>query len=110
MKWKSASPADRRVQIVRPLLDVSRETLARFAAQRHICHREDATNTGADILRNRVRHELLPRLRRRFQPALDQTILRAMDILGADAEVAADAARAWLKRQPSKRQIGRAHV
>lgn len=104
MKWQSASPADQRVQMVRPLLDVSKEALRRFALAQGIRHREDATNTSTDLLRNRVRHELLPLLSRRFQPALDRTILRTMENIGADAELAAEAARAWLRLKPTKRR------
>lgn len=105
MKWRSTSPADRRVRVVRPLLDVARETLAQFAEERRIRYREDASNASRDILRNRVRHDLLPQLRRRFQPALNRTILRMMDIVGADAEVALETARAWLRTKTGARRL-----
>jgi tRNA(Ile)-lysidine synthase len=105
MKWGTVSPADDGVRIIRPLLEVTRESLARFAREHGIRYREDASNASLDILRNRVRHELLPLLRRRYQPAIDRTILRTMDIVGADAEFANEAARAWLKLEPSSRRI-----
>jgi tRNA(Ile)-lysidine synthase len=105
MKGHSISPADKRVRVVRPLLEVAREALERFARENGVRCREDASNASRDILRNRVRHELLPLLRRRYQPAIDRTILRAMDIVGADAEFANEAARAWLKLEPSSRRI-----
>jgi len=85
---------------------VSKEALLRFASAHDLRHREDASNASGDFLRNRVRHELLPRLRRDFQPALDQTILRTMENVEADAEVATAAAVAWLKRKPTKRRWG----
>lgn len=93
MKWESVSPADDGVRLIRPLLDVTKETLARFAREQGIRFREDASNDSRDILRNRVRHELLPWLRRRFQPALDRTILRLMDVTAAEAEVVNEAAQ-----------------
>jgi tRNA(Ile)-lysidine synthase len=95
MKWISAAPANRRVQIVRPLLDVAKEDLELFAKANGIAFRADASNASHDILRNRVRRELLPLLRGRFQPALNRTILRVMDLLGADAEAVAKLASAW---------------
>lgn len=104
MRWRSLSPADKRVQIVRPLLDVSQVALEQFARASRIRFREDASNASSDYLRNRVRHELLPLLRSRFQPALDQTLLRLMDIVGADAEVANEAACAWLKLKADPRR------
>jgi tRNA(Ile)-lysidine synthase len=96
MKWCSPSPANSKVQIVRPLLNVSRADLEQFARENKICFREDASNASHDFLRNRIRHELLPLLRGRFQPALNQTVLRLMEIVGAEAQFAEAAAHAWL--------------
>jgi tRNA(Ile)-lysidine synthase len=96
MKWASVSPADGRVRIIRPMLDVTRKAVIQFAREKHIRYREDASNASVDFLRNRVRHEVLPLLRRCFQPAVDSTILRVMDIVGADAELANGFALAWL--------------
>lgn len=97
MKWRSRSPVNPAIQLVRPLLDVSKADLENFARENHIHFREDASNASLDIQRNRIRHELLPCLRRRFQPALDKIVLRVMDIVGAEAEVVAAAAQACLK-------------
>ena len=97
MRWYSVSAVDSGVRIVRPLLDVPKEVLEKFAEQNQVLYREDASNASVDFLRNRVRHELLPLLRRRFQPALNRTILRLMDIAAGDAEIANEAARTWLK-------------
>lgn len=98
MKWRGPSPANRNVEIIRPLLDVNRATLETFSRESKIEFREDASNTARDILRNRLRHELLPRLRRRYQPALNRTVLRAMEIVGSEADFAISAACHWLQR------------
>jgi tRNA(Ile)-lysidine synthase len=95
MKPAAPSPADVEVRLVRPLLEFSRAMLAAYARRHRLRFREDASNACRDIPRNRVRHELIPRLRR-FQPALDTTILRAMELIGAEAEFAAAAAQHWL--------------
>lgn len=117
MKWRSPSPAEVRspafrrsdssvksgrpkaglqTQLVRPLLDVSRAELEAFARERKIRFREDATNAASEIPRNRIRHELLPLLRDRFQPALNRSLLRVMEIVGAESKLAESLARAWL--------------
>ncbi len=96
MKWHSPSPANRTIELVRPLLVVSKAELSAFAAKHEIRFREDASNAFADILRNRVRLELLPLLRRRFQPALDQNVRRLMTIVSGEAEVVDAGAREWL--------------
>ena len=93
MKWHSPSPADAKVRLVRPLLGVSKADLETFARESKIKFREDASNASPDFLRNRIRGELLPLLRKSYQPALTRTVLRAMEIVGAEAEAVAAAAR-----------------
>jgi tRNA(Ile)-lysidine synthase len=92
MKWKNPSPADSRIQLVRPLLDISKSALREFAAREKIPFREDASNNSFNIQRNRIRHELIPLLKKNYQPALDQTIVRVMEILRAESELIAQIA------------------
>ena len=99
MKWHSPSPANPNRRTRASAARREQSDLAAFAAENGIRFREDASNASADILRNRVRHELLPLLRRRFQPALDQSVHRLMTIVGGEAEVVDAAARAWLAKQ-----------
>ncbi|MGH7977650.1 MAG: tRNA lysidine(34) synthetase TilS [Limisphaerales bacterium] len=93
MKWKSASPADRRISIIRPLLDLTKAELQEFARENKIQFRNDATNFSPDFLRNRIRNELLPLLRKDYQPSLNKTILRTMEIAGAESELIGNAAK-----------------
>ena len=96
MKWRTQSASDAGIQLVRPLLDQPKAVLVAYAAEHGICYREDASNAVLDFQRNRIRHELLPLLRRKYQPALDKTISRVMDIVGAEAEFVVGAAEEWL--------------
>ncbi len=96
MKWRSPSPSNPKVALVRPFLDQPKAALRQWAASRKVPFREDASNAHLDIQRNRIRHELLPLLRRQYQPALHRTILRLMDIIGEEAALAAQAAREWI--------------
>jgi len=112
MKGSAPSPADPKIRLVRPLLDASKDELRRFASEKRIRFREDATNVSTDCLRNRIRHELLPLLRRRYQPALDKIVLRLMEITGAEADFTGGAARQWLgssgrEPAPSKKSQSR---
>ncbi len=97
MKWRSPSPVDPKITLVRPLLDTTKEELERFARENKIRFRDDATNFSTDLLRNRIRHELLPLLRKKYQPGLNRTVLRLMEIVSAEADVAGKIARQWLK-------------
>lgn len=100
MKWQNPSPANPKLELVRPLLDQPKETLREFARENKITFREDASNASSDILRNRIRCELLPLLRRKYQPALDRTVARVMEITGAEAECVGQLATDWLATPP----------
>jgi tRNA(Ile)-lysidine synthase len=93
MKGSSRSPADPTVLLVRPLLDFSKAELKSYARANRIRFREDATNISTDFLRNRIRRQLLPLLRKRYQPGLDQAVLRMMDIVGAETEFVGETAK-----------------
>jgi tRNA(Ile)-lysidine synthase len=107
MKWSNPSPADQKIELVRPFLNISKRELAKYARREKLAFREDASNQSRDILRNRVRHELLPLLRRRYQPGLARTVSRVSQIVGEEAEFAIGAARAWLGRNASASRTGR---
>lgn len=102
MKWRNPSPADKTVLLVRPLLDQPKAGLLAFARSEKIRFREDASNNSVDILRNRVRHELLPLLRRHYAPAVGRTVLRAMETIGDEAAFVQAAARGWLRQRQCK--------
>lgn len=95
MKWRSPSPVDREISLVRPLLHLGKAEIEELAKKNRIRYREDASNYSVDFLRNRIRHELLPLLRRHYQPALNKTILRLMEIVGAESELAGEMAALW---------------
>jgi tRNA(Ile)-lysidine synthase len=97
MKWRSPSPVNRTISLVRPLLDLTKDELLDFAQQNRIRFREDRTNALPDALRNRIRNELLPLLRRKYQPALTKAVLRLMEIVGAEADTIGELAGQWLK-------------
>jgi tRNA(Ile)-lysidine synthase len=103
MKWRSPSPVDSKIVLVRPLLDAAKAGLRGFARERKIRFRDDATNAMLAAPRNRVRNELLPLLLRHYQPALAKTVLRLMEIVGAEADLVGETARQWLRSSPAKR-------
>ncbi len=49
-------------EIVRPLLDFSRQEIRKFALSNKIRWREDSSNAQDDYLRNRIRHRIIPLL------------------------------------------------
>ena len=99
MKWRNPSPADPEIELVRPLLKETKMDLREYARRERISFREDESNAWVDLRRNRIRHELLPLLQQRYQPALARTIPRLMDIIGMESEFVSEAARRWLGRK-----------
>ena len=95
MPWEAASPEDSGIRLIRPLLEERRVDLLEFARTERIRFREDASNRSLDIARNRVRHALLPVLRRRYQVALDSVILRTMTTLRDAATWIGETAETW---------------
>jgi len=67
--------------VIRPLLDCSREAVRAFLQERGLTSVHDISNDDVGIPRNRVRLELLPLLRERFNP-------RIVDALSAEATLA----------------------
>ena len=100
MKWRSRSPVDSKVWLARPLLGFSKAEVLAVARANKIVFRDDATNFSSDFLRNRIRNELLPLLQKNYQPGLAKTVLRLMEITGAEAEFTGATAAAWLGRAP----------
>ena len=99
MKHLARAPADSKLTLVRPLLGFSRTEIRRCAEENKIRFREDATNAQMGAPRNRVRNELLPLLRKQYQPGLNKTVLRLMEIVGAESAVIEGLAADWLTEQ-----------
>ena len=100
MKFRSPSPADPRVELVRPLLEQPKSALRAYAKERQLRFREDASNAALEMKRNRVRHRLLPLLARQYQPAVGEVIRRTMKLLEGEADFVRQAAEGWLNARP----------
>ena len=68
-------------RLVRPLLDWSRGSLEAFLRERKVRWIEDSSNAGTDPDRNYLRHEIMPRLRRRW-PAADRSFATSARLCG----------------------------
>lgn len=64
------------IRLYRPLLDFRRAEIERYAADQQVPFRNDRTNENDTYTRNRIRRELLPLLRSRFNPQVDEAVLR----------------------------------
>jgi len=66
--------------LIRPLLGVTRADVETFLRERGISWREDSSNREPRFARNRIRHELLPRLKQDWNPRLAETLAHLADL------------------------------
>jgi tRNA(Ile)-lysidine synthase len=88
--------------LLRPLLAVSRARVVEHLHERGLAWREDPTNQDTALLRNRVRHELLPYLEERFNPRVREALARTAGLLADEASHMAAEAEALLARIASR--------
>ena len=89
--------------IVRPLLSADRADVEQYLRRRGLAWREDSSNASPQFARNRIRHQLLPQLRREWNPAIQDALTRTADWALAEeeyweAEIAALAARRLIEK------------
>lgn len=73
-------------KVIRPLLDCSRSEIEEYCAERNLNPRRDHTNDEPIYMRNQIRLELLPLLRKTFNP----NITAGLNRLAASASVDSD--------------------
>jgi tRNA(Ile)-lysidine synthase len=73
-------------RLVRPLLCLSRKETERCCRAAGVTPTQDPTNRSRSYLRNRVRHDLLPRLRR-YNPRIEEALARLAGAAAGDVEL-----------------------
>jgi tRNA(Ile)-lysidine synthase len=71
----------RRGSVIRPLLEVRRSAIERHLRGRGLPWADDRTNRDRRFRRNRVRAELLPLLRARYEPEIVEVLCRTAALL-----------------------------
>lgn len=79
------SAPDDNGSIVRPLLDFRRAQLRHYLKRKGQAWREDASNQDPAYARNKLRRELMPKLRE-FNPAIEQVLSETAEIARAEEE------------------------
>ena len=90
--------------LLRPLLAVSRAHVVEHLHERGLSWREDPTNQDTALLRNRVRHELLPYLEERFNPRVREALARTAGLLADEAGHMGREAEALVARIASREE------
>ncbi|MCD6334737.1 MAG: tRNA lysidine(34) synthetase TilS [Candidatus Latescibacteria bacterium] len=94
----------REERFIRPLLGVRRWEVEQYLTGRKLAFRCDRSNEDPAFTRNRIRRELLPLLRDRFNPNIVRTLVRAAAILRDEDDFAERETALALDRIAKKRE------
>ncbi|NTW15494.1 MAG: tRNA lysidine(34) synthetase TilS [Candidatus Moranbacteria bacterium] len=81
----------RKDRVIRPFLSTTKREVLSFLETERIEYREDASNRDLSILRNRIRHELIPLLERDYRPGVSKAIVRLASITARTRSESGDA-------------------
>jgi tRNA(Ile)-lysidine synthase len=84
MTWKRELAPN--IQLIRPLLTISRAETGLFCEQQEISIWEDAFNQKLHYARNRIRQQLLPYLKTEFNPQVETAIAQTAELLQAEVQ------------------------
>ena len=79
-------PSVRDIKFIRPLTGFTRQQIEAFLTSEGLVPRQDSTNSDTRYFRNRIRHELIPRLESDYNPNIKIGLSRTADVLGAESE------------------------
>ncbi len=82
--------------IIHPFLAVTRQEIEDYCREQGLTPRLDSSNLKTDYLRNYIRLELLPRIKREINANVAEALTRAAQIIGDEHElIAQEARRLW---------------
>ena len=68
-------------RIIRPLIETSRQEIISFLDASQIAYRQDRSNKDNKHLRNKIRNELIPHLKKEYNPRIDENLAQMAQIL-----------------------------
>jgi tRNA(Ile)-lysidine synthase len=85
------------IQLVRPLLEVTRSETFQFCCEQQLPIWDDPYNQDLKYARNRIRQELIPYLAKNFNPKVEKALAQTAELLRADVEYLENAAAQLLQ-------------
>jgi len=86
----SGIPPVRDGKIIRPLINVKRSEIIEFLNEKDLAYVSDATNADLSLLRNKIRHELMPHLAATYNPNIVETLNRLASVVRSEEK--------WIER------------
>jgi tRNA(Ile)-lysidine synthase len=69
---------------IRPLLGITRVEIDEYLTRNDLPYLIDFSNADENCCRNRIRHQLIPELKVRYNPRLEENLCRTAEILGRE--------------------------
>lgn len=73
---------EKKIIIIRPLLEIWKEEIIKYLEKERIDYRVDRTNLSSVFFRNRIRNELIPYLKDKFNPQIKEVLANTAENLG----------------------------
>jgi tRNA(Ile)-lysidine synthase len=74
-------------KFIRPLIEISRREIICFLNEAGIPYRQDSSNENKRYLRNQIRSELIPYLKEKFNPRIEESLAQMAEILRPEDEL-----------------------
>jgi tRNA(Ile)-lysidine synthase len=84
--------------IIRPLIELEHQEIEAFLRAKRLAYRKDESNLDRRYLRNRVRLELIPYLKKNFEPSVVRQLSRLAEIIRGEDEFLESAAQAEMHK------------
>ncbi|MFZ1981661.1 MAG: tRNA lysidine(34) synthetase TilS [Smithella sp.] len=72
--------------IIRPLIEISRPEIISYLNKTGISYRQDSSNKNKMYLRNQIRTELIPYLKEKYNPKIEENLAQMAEILRGEDE------------------------
>ncbi len=79
-------PPVRNGKIIRPLIKLSRPEIIDFLNKNKLKYVSDTSNTDTRYVRNRIRHHLIPLLKKSYNPKISETLNRLAEIIRSEED------------------------
>ncbi len=71
-------------RIIRPLIETSRREIEEYCKENGIDYKTDSSNLSTVYTRNKIRHGLIPLIKKDFNPNINETLKRMTEVLTAE--------------------------
>lgn len=95
----------KRDNIIRPLLDVSREEIENYCKENGLSYVTDSTNLHEDYTRNKIRLSLIPMIKEEFNPSFISTVSENSELFKQDCDFIESAAMSEYKNAVSNNSV-----